>query len=254
MKSIVIKGIEIGAGMPKIAVPIVEKSKTDIVSKAAYFETLKIDIVEWRVDFYEDSHDVNKVLETLRAMRTVMPSKVIIFTFRTQKEGGAKAISMEAYTALNIAAAESGLVEIIDVELFSGDDIVRKNIEYIHGHNAYVIASNHEFLMTPEVPEIVSRLLKMQNMDADICKIAVMPTNTKDVLKLLEATNEMYENHADRPLVTMSMSAKGLISRFSGELFGSALTFGAIGQTSAPGQIPVEKLEIVLDILHDSLK
>lgn len=254
MKVVKVKNIVIGEGMPKIVVPIVEKTQKDIVQKAASIEALKIDIVEWRVDFYEDALDLAKVVDTLKEMKAVMPSKAILFTFRSQKEGGAKAITMPEYTLLNAGAAESGYVEIIDVEIFSGDEVVKENIDRIHEHGVYVIASNHEFTMTPPVDEIVDRLLKMQNMNADICKIAVMPTCNKDVLRLLEATSEMYEKYADRPLVTMSMSAKGLVSRLSGELFGSAMTFGAIGQTSAPGQIQVEHLQGVLNIMHDALK
>jgi len=36
-------------------------------------------------------------------------------------------------------------------------------------------------------------------------------------------------------------------------VFGSAMTFGAVGQVSAPGQIPVEELVQALDILHKFL-
>ncbi len=67
----------------------------------------------------------------------------------------------------------------------------------------------------------------MQELGADLPKIAVMPQNEKDVLVLLEATNEMFKIYADRPIITMSMSGMGVISRLCGEIFGSALTFGA---------------------------
>jgi len=51
----------------------------------------------------------------------------------------------------------------------------------------------------------------------------------------------------------MSMAGTGVISRLAGEAFGSALTFGAATKASAPGQIPVNELKQVLDILHKSL-
>ena len=53
-------------------------------------------------------------------------------------------------------------------------------------------------------------------------------------MTLLEATLEMSEQHADRPIITMSMASNGMISRLSGEVFGSCLTFGAAGKASAP--------------------
>lgn len=90
-------------------------------------------------------------------------------------------------------------------------------------------------------------------MGADIPKIAVMPQSAGDVLTLLSATEEMARCYADRPIITMSMSSQGVISRLCGEVFGSSMTFGAVGQVSAPGQIPVDQLCQALEILHNSL-
>ena len=115
------------------------------------------------------------------------------------------------------------------------------------------MVSNHDFHKTPEKEEIVSRLRMMIERGADIAKIAVMPQNKKDVLTLLAATEEMYTKYADRPIITMSMAGTGVISRLCGEVFGSALTFGAAGKASAPGQMEVEDLKTVLSLLHKSL-
>ena len=101
--------------------------------------------------------------------------------------------------------------------------------------------------------ELIYRLRKMQDMGADILKVAVMPQNKADVLTLLSATEEMYRLYAQRPLLTMSMASDGVISRLCGEVFGSAATFGMVGQGSAPGQIPADQLEQVLEILHRAL-
>ena len=80
-----------------------------------------------------------------------------------------------------------------------------------------------------------------------------MPQNKKDVLTLLCATEEMASEYADRPIITMSMAGTGVISRLCGEVFGSALTFGAVGKASAPGQMDAADLKTVLDLLHNSL-
>ena len=115
-----------------------------------------------------------------------------------------------------------------------------------------VIVSSHDFEKTPPKEELVSRMEKMQRLGADIAKVAVMPRSGEDVLTLLSATLEMHEHHARVPLITMSMSSAGVLSRLSGEVFGSALTFGAASQVSAPGQIGVRDLKTVLDIVHNS--
>ena len=176
----------------------------------------------------------------------------ILFTFRTRKEGGEKEIDMEAYTALNTAVAQSGDADAVDVEVFSGDEVVRRNIQAIHAAGKAVVGSNHDFGGTPDKADLLFRLRKMQELGADIPKIAVMPRCPGDVIALLDATQEMSGKYADRPIITMSMGA-GVVSRLCGEYFGSAMTFGAVGQVSAPGQIPVEELNAAMDILHRAL-
>lgn len=253
MKTVQIRNIIIGEGRPKICVPIVGKTKEEILTEADSFADIPVDVVEWRADWYEDVFDTDKVLETAKELNTVLKETPILFTFRTAKEGGEKAISNEAYKALNLAVAKSGFFDLIDVEAFTGDELVKEIITNAHKSNVKVIASNHDFGKTPEKEELIRRLRKMQELGADIPKIAVMPTCRRDVLTLLDATLEMFESYADRPIITMSMAGTGVISRLAGETFGSALTFGSATKASAPGQIPVNELEQVLEIIHKSL-
>lgn len=253
MNTVKVRNIEIGAGIPKICVPIVGVTREEILAAAENIKSTKADVVEWRVDWYEDIFDFTKTEATMQALREVLGEMPILFTFRTSKEGGEKAIETEAYVELNQNAAKTGLIDLVDVEAFTGDEAVKAVVETAHANGVKVIASNHDFHKTPAKEEIVSRLRKMQELGADIPKIAVMPQNKKDVLTLLAATEEMASEYADRPIITMSMSETGVISRLCGEVFGSALTFGAVGKVSAPGQMGIEDLTTVLGLLHKSL-
>lgn len=253
MNTVKVRNIEIGAGIPKICVPIVGVTKEEIIAEAKTFDSIPVDVVEWRVDWFENVFEFDKVEDVLKDLREALGETPILFTFRTSKEGGEKAIEPEPYKELNIQAAKSGYVDLVDVEVFTGDEIVKEIIENAHACGVKVVASNHDFDKTPEKDEIVRRLQKMQELNADIPKIAVMPTCNKDVLTLLSATEEMYTNYADRPIITMSMAGTGVISRLCGEVFGSALTFGAAKKASAPGQMGVEDLKTVLELLHKSL-
>lgn len=252
MKTVNLRGVEVGAGTPKIIVPIVAKTAEDILEKAEEFQNYTFDVVEWRADFYEDVFELPKVLSTLKALRQALGEKPILFTFRTKKEGGEKEIDMDAYTLLNTAVAQSGDADAIDVEIFSGDEVAQKNIDAIHAAGKVVVGSNHDFDKTPNKADLLYRLRKMQDMGADIPKIAVMPHSQVDVVTLLDATQEMYTQYSDRPMITMSMGS-GVISRLCGEYFGSAMTFGSVGQASAPGQIPADQLSCVMNILHSAL-
>nr|WP_300305567.1 type I 3-dehydroquinate dehydratase [uncultured Anaerostipes sp.] len=253
MNTVKVRNIEIGAGIPKICVPIVGVTKEEIITEAKTFDSIPVDVVEWRVDWFENVFEFDKVEDVLKDLREALGDTPILFTFRTSKEGGEKAIEPEPYKELNIKAAQSGYVDLVDVEVFTGDDIVKEIVKNAHACGVKVVASNHDFDKTPEKDEIVKRLRKMQELDADIPKIAVMPNCKKDVLTLLSATEEMYTEYADRPIITMSMAGTGVISRLCGEVFGSALTFGAAKKASAPGQMGVEDLKIVLELLHKSL-
>ena len=253
MNTVKVRNVEIGAGIPKIIVPIVGITHEAIVEEAKTFDSIPVDVVEWRVDWFESVFEFDKVEAVLKDLRGALGETPILMTFRTSKEGGEKAIEPEAYAELNIKAAKTGLVDMIDVEIFTGDDIVTKIIEGAHAAGVKVVASNHDFFKTPEKDDIVGRLRKMQDMGADIPKIAVMPQNKKDVLTLLAATEEMYTEYADRPIITMSMAGTGVISRLSGEVFGSSMTFGAAKKASAPGQMGVNELNTVLSLLHSAL-
>ena len=147
----------------------------------------------------------------------------------------------------------TGMADLVDVEAFTGDEAVADVIRTAHENGVRVIGSNHDFQKTPGKDEILSRLRRIQEMGADIPKIAVMPRSKKDVLILLEATEEMYREYADRPFITMSMAGDGVVSRICGEVFGSAVTFGAYGKASAPGQLEVEQLSQILGILHEGM-
>lgn len=253
MNPVKVRNVVIGEGMPKICVPIVGVTKEAILDEARAIKALPADVVEWRIDWFENVFDFDKLVDVLKDLREVLGDMPILMTFRTSKEGGEKAIEDDVYADINIKAAQTGHVDLVDVEVFTGDEIVKKIIEGAHAAGVKVVASNHDFFKTPDKDDIVGRLRKMQDLGADIPKIAVMPTCKKDVLTLLAATEEMASEYADRPIITMSMAGTGVISRLAGEVFGSALTFGAAAKASAPGQMGVNDLKDVLTKLHNAL-
>ena len=53
MKSINIRGVVLGDGIPKIIVPIVGTTRSEILSKAAEIVNLPVQLIEWRADFYD---------------------------------------------------------------------------------------------------------------------------------------------------------------------------------------------------------
>lgn len=252
MKALKIRNITIGEGIPKICVPIVAQTSEEIFRAAERIKRHAIDLVEWRADWYEEVEHPEKIKTVLEKLREILEEIPILFTFRTLREGGHRMLSPEAYMELNLLAASSGCVDLVDVEMFWPELPAKDLVEKIQVYQVKVVGSNHDFSKTPEKDEIVRRLCVMQEQGADIPKIAVMPTKKSDVLTLLSATETMAAEYADRPVITMSMASDGVISRISGEIFGSSVTFGAVGETSAPGQVEVSELKEMLRMIHQS--
>ena len=240
MSSITIRRCCIGEGRPKVIVPIVERTEAAILQKAAAFSTSSADCVEWRADWFSDALDADALSRCLRGLRTALGEKLLLVTFRTQAEGGEAALTADQYTAFCAAVCASGCADLLDIEFFSAGKRLPQWIAAAHAAGVKVVCSSHDFQKTPPRAELVERMPKL----------AVMPTCRTDVLELLAATAEMADHHPETPVITMSMGALGAVSRLCGEAFGSAMTFANPGTASAPGQVPLDVVDAVLDSLQ----
>ena len=252
MNSVEIRGLRIGEGIPKICVPLVSTNVDQLRNDA--FEAVKAgaDLVEWRMDWFDGWEDETLVTEALTVIRNALGEIPLLATFRTKEEGGQRVVAPEQYYELNRTVIQSGKADLIDLELYFDCYAITELIRDVKETNVKLVLSNHDFGKTPEKDELVKRLCEMADMGADIAKIAVMPQSSEDVAALLMATAEA-KKRISCPVITMSMGGQGVISRMAGQIFGSAVTFGALGKASAPGQIPVEQLKEVLQLV-DSLQ
>lgn len=248
MKTVTVDHITIGDGLPKIIVPMVGNTVEELEKEAELIHTLDCDLVEWRIDFFEQVSNFQAVASLSHNLKAIL-EKPLLITFRTKNEGGVFDLSESDYFELYKTIISNGNLNLLDVELFMPEKQVNELIDLAHKNEIKIIMCNHDFQKTPKKEEIIHRLRSMQDKGADICKIAVMPTASEDVLTLLDATREMYETYAQVPLITMSMGALGMISRISGQVFGSAATFGSATTASAPGQVPVVELRKMLETL-----
>ncbi|HDS1559559.1 TPA: type I 3-dehydroquinate dehydratase [Stenotrophomonas maltophilia] len=244
--------LRIGEGHPRTIVPITGATADVALQQAAAIAASKAtDIAEWRIDYLDIATDGKALVALGKRIQATLGGKPVIVTFRTKAEGGAKPISDADYGALYATLLRGGVAQLIDVEMFRDPKVVQALVAQAHKAGVKVVMSNHDFHATPPRDEIVARLLRQQALGADVLKIAVMPRDAGDVLALLDATWQVRQQ-SDRPLLTMSMGGTGVVSRLAGETFGQALTFGMIGTPSAPGQVEVDRLQDVLQVIHAS--
>ena len=234
----------LGPAPVKVISSIMAANASDLLEQAHEYDKLDIDVIEWRADYFEQLTAQAFVSAAMQLKSEV--SKPILWTLRTNTEGGQVEIKNEAYLELLELMAGSGLVDAIDVELAKGESA--SVIQTARASNTCVVMSNHDFEGTPELETIVARLLTMDKAGADILKIADMPHTPEDVLTLLAATTATRRRTA-KPIISMAMGSIGTISRITGELFGSCATFASARQSSAPGQLPVSCVRDMLEKL-----
>lgn len=251
MKKVEVRGISFNEPMPKVCIPVLGKTDSEILEIFDFLSSMDYDLAELRLDCYEYVEDflrVRKLLENIRK-KTAKP---LLFTFRTANEGGMREVSLAKYFELNKMAIDSGAIDMLDIEFSIPYEKAKQLIELAKEKNVKIILSNHNFIKTPTKLEIIDTFMRMQQYDADISKIAVMPKCEDDVLTLLSASLEMKRNVSDRPFVAISMGSMGTISRLTGELFGSCLTFAALDHNKDLGQLNLKDIKKILELLKIS--
>ena len=62
--------------------------------------------MEWRVDWFEEVNNYESVENAAKQLRDILGETPILFTFRTAKEGGERAIEPDEYVELNEKISE----------------------------------------------------------------------------------------------------------------------------------------------------
>ncbi len=227
----------------KTIVPITAKTKEQAIAQAKVITANQdADLAEFRIDLLDFAADSKQVIALGHELKKILGDKPMIATIRTHNEGGKLTISDADYGKTYQAYLKQPFMDMLDVEMFRDQQVVKNTVKLAHDKKVLIVMSNHDFQKTPNEDEIVKRLLKQDELGADILKIAVMPQSKQDVFTLMNATLKVSQQ-SKKPLLTMSMGKLGTISRIATANMGGSFSFGMIGEASAPGQIDVTQLK-----------
>ena len=192
----------------KIAIPIFQRKKEDVLKVARDCIIKGADILELRIDGMENPnpHEVRQIIEEIN-----FPT---IATNRTSKEGGS----------------------------FNGSDDERIAIliESITETGVKSIISYHNFNMTPDLDFLID-IVNQEKELGDIAKIAVMPNNLEDTLTVLAILSHFDDT------VAISMGELGSYTRVIASKFNAPFTFAVANDTTAPGQIDIDTMKVLLN-------
>lgn len=243
----------IGEGSsPLVCVALVGEDEDSLLRELEMAREGGAAALEWRADFFSGIAVPRQVLALARRMRDAAPELALIFTVRSEREGGrAVPLADRELSDLETALCRECDFDYLDCELGRGESDIARLRAAAHESGTRIIASHHDFAGTPSKEFILGKFAEAERLGLDVAKVSVMPRREEDVLLLLEATLE-GKRRASLPLITMSMGELGAVSRIVGGLFGSSLTFASGPRASAPGQIPLEELLAALAVVEKS--
>ena len=92
-------------------------SEDDVIKQAQEIKKLQPEMMEWRIDYFEDVVLMNRLLEVAGKVKTVMDKTPVLITFRSKKVGCKTELDSEdAYLNLVKIAIDFKLGNAIDIE------------------------------------------------------------------------------------------------------------------------------------------
>lgn len=247
-KELIIKNHKLSSDKVKVCVPIVASTYESAVESVKKCVEAGAPIIELRADYFDFLNNTDVLNEFFNDIMEVTKDTVVLFTIRTDVEGGEFSFDESLYRELLILAAGSEVVDIVDVETTHIESPTHF-VNQLHENGTVVLASHHNFNETPELLDILDIFDALQETGADILKMALMPENADDVIRALKAAN-MANEECDSLIVMIAMGEIGKITRIAGSFVGSCMTFASLAKTSAPGQLDYNDINTILNILE----
>ena len=255
-----VRNVKFGGAIPAVAIPVSGRTEAEICAEAAAARGAA-DLIELRADAFEGIHDTMRLLSLLANVRAAFDGP-ILFTLRSEREGGLFTSDPEEYLDILRIAISSGCIDLIDIEL--GTEITAEAIEYgistaqmlaeeAKSFGIRVVMSEHDFTSTHRSADIYAAMERMRDCGADIAKGAYMPKTAEDTDEVL-AAGLRAKRELDIPTILISMGEPGRMTRTFGEVFGSAVTFACLdGKSSAPGQLEAHDMMEILSKRHERM-
>lgn len=230
---------------PLICIPVTGTTSQAILEEVKEIIELKPDLIEWRVDFFENVMETQNVLKMIEDIRT-LTDLPLLFTIRSAHEGGEEIqLSESEKIELMVTVCQEADIQYIDYETKNDAVDIEKLSKAAKGKAIKLILSYHNFKQTPDDTFLHETANEAVAKGADIVKFALMPQTKADVYQVLTFTQNLKER-LDIPIITMSMGELGALTRVIGWAYGSMLSFAVGVASSAPGQVSAVKLKQVI--------
>jgi 3-dehydroquinate dehydratase-1 len=219
----------------------------------------KPDLIELRFDYITDFKSLS--MEFLKNLsKIISPQATIIFTFRDPSEGGHVQIQQE--DRFNIYKMFiSAKPHFIDIEMALDNKILDELITLAQQNRVNLIFSYHDFSRTFSFEEARNHILNFESRLAQelhidqklfegfIYKIIFTANTFEDNLTPLKLCKEI--SGSKRRIISFCMGSLGIFSRIACTIAGSYFTYAFFEEKTADGQIQIEKMKELYDLILD---
>ena len=219
-----------------ICVPIIARNNSEAYRKIDIAAPLA-QMIEIRLDLMESFN--------LKELLNASPKPVLV-TYRSKRDGGNGSVEYGTRIRYLIDAIELG-ADFVDVEYRLPLEF-RQEL-FRHREGSQIIISTHLLNGTPSEKTLEEIFRKMAATGADIVKIVARARLWEDTLRVLELIPKAQRLGVK--IIAFCIGPIGRITRVYSYLMGGYLTFASLaeGEESASGQIPVNEIKKLLNVL-----
>jgi len=227
-----------------------------IVDRALLFNP---EFIELRFDYIDAFQNITQ--DFVESLKNYIKNKSnLILTFRHHSEGGQTKIDEHERLKILKLLMDSQ-PKFFDIEMNSDIETLSNIISLSYMKKVNLIFSYHNFEKTPTyemakdiILRFEDRIIKKELNEFDILgksiyKLIFTAQNFEDNLVALELCKEISKNN--KKVISFCMGELGILSRILNIKLGSFLTYAALEEPTAPGQIKINTLQQMYKLLFN---
>lgn len=232
MKTVAVKKTTFGNGEYASVVTLKPASAEALLAEAKQALTYAPAAVEWRIDYFNPMVDADFstriIVQALRELSALLGDTPLLLTFRKKNEAcdpNLRFHSDQMRRRTIHACLGTGLVDLVDIEMAAEPALLADVLAWAKDSGTKVILSYHQYDRAPESEaEVREKLLRAEQMGADIVRCAYMAWSNEEVIRIGRAAREAKQT-LTVPMCCYAMGDVGSISRILGDRCGADLCF-----------------------------
>lgn len=225
---------------------VLEETREGILKEVQFFLKQGVEILEIRGDaFLAYNNSVDELMEALVCVREKAGNTTILFTLRSEKEGGYYKDLESEYEEILRKISQNRLVDMIDIEIERLEYNLGTLINCIHQSKIPVILSAHfpeTLAYTERRKRLENTIKKMELTKGEVYKLAFFVKDEEELNNYKEVLNS-HKKWMEHLHIGIAMGKAGKVSRYDKNWCGSCMTYVCGSKEAAPGQISVEELK-----------